>query len=108
MRLQGNYLFSEIANRVKEYTAKNPDKKIYLTFHAAIKLPPDIKLAPRGVIYEATEPDYNKDFEICSELLNNKYKMRGLTDKKVYKDLFKECSYCLHSLDRFWWFNEAK
>jgi len=28
LKLQGNYLFSEIANRVKEYSKNNPDKKI--------------------------------------------------------------------------------
>jgi len=68
------------------FIKRNRDLKIYVTFHAAAKLPSDLILAPRGLLYELTEPDNKNDLLICSELVERKYSLRGLTDKKVHKD----------------------
>lgn len=73
-------------NAITIFINKNPDKKIYLTFHAAARLPADTVLSPRGLLYEAIITDDKKDFALCSTLLEKTYELRGITDKRVYKD----------------------
>ncbi len=69
------------------FIQKNTDTRIYLTYHGAVKLPPSIILAPRGILYEVLSPNKIKDLNICSSLFEKSYLLRGLTDKGVYKDL---------------------
>jgi len=69
------------------FIQKNANTRIYLTYHGAVKLPPSIILAPRGILYEVLSPNKINDLNICSSLFEKTYLLRGLTDKGVYKDL---------------------
>lgn len=64
---------------------KNTGFKIYLTYFGAAKLSALLLFSPRGILYEVA-PLKEKDLELCSELIHEKYNMRGITDKKLYKD----------------------
>ena len=68
------------------FLKRNKDKKIYITFHAAGRMPKDLTIAPRGILYEIAPLDKEKDFTLCKTLLEEKYSFRGLNDKGVYKD----------------------
>lgn len=79
--------FSDKAEFLVRFIQKNRDRKIYLTYHGAVKLPPSIILAPRGILYEVLSPNKINDLNICSSLFEKTYLLRGITDKSVYKDL---------------------
>jgi len=72
---------------IMNFIKDNPTLKVYLTYHAVAKLPPNLTIAPRGILYEVALPNRKHDLEICSTLMEKKYNLRGISDSGVYKDL---------------------
>jgi predicted negative regulator of RcsB-dependent stress response len=90
MKLKWDEKFSSLTGKEEflvNFIQKNRESKIYLTYHGAVKLPPSIGLAPRGILYEVLSSNKKNDLNICSSLFEKTYLLRGLTDKGVYKDL---------------------
>lgn len=87
LKLQGSYLFSTIAGKVKEYTAANPDKKIIRLGIGDVTLPlaPAIIEALHGAVddmskkesFKGYSPDLGYEF-LRQTIIENDYKSRGV------------------------------